>query len=129
MLWILIALLLAAIALVGYLLYRRRRSVPARTARRCWGKQFVVHDPEGSCAQARALNGRCLPLGQVPEVPLPGCTRSRCTCQLRDLVDRRSGWDRRSGKDRRSAIRFEDNADRRSGKERRGTHYDWRNTP
>ncbi len=102
--------------------------VPVGKARpqQYWGKQLIVTDPE-ACPPAREMAGMYFRNGTAPLLPLPGCTRARCTCELNSVTERRSGEERRSGVERREDARFGERPDRRTGRDRRKDkdHYPW----
>lgn len=95
-----------------------------------WGKRLIVPDPARACEAVRPLHGRCYALTHLPELPVKGCTRTDCECQLTPLIEHRTGSERRSGQERREDVRFDAPSDRRSGTDRRREdHYHWHYTP
>ncbi len=80
-----------------------------------WG---VKIDHPG-CPAAQKLQDRHFTFDEAPELPVPGCDSSDCTCQFKGLRDRRTGV-RRTHEDRRDEVRFDkDHPERRSPKGRR----------
>lgn len=77
------------------------------------GMIFPQPDP---CEAVCQLRGKTFPEGRIPALPVPGCDRGPCKCQVHHVVGRRRGPRRVQG-DRREDIRLED--DRRSGEDRR----------
>lgn len=49
-----------------------------------------------ACSAVRALAGQRLLSVDVPQIPLPDCDQSECTCRFMHHHDRRVGDDRRS---------------------------------
>lgn len=77
---------------------------------------------KGACEAIMKLRGRTFPEGKVPKVPVPGCDREHCECQVHEVVGRRRG-PRRVAVDRRSDVRFAE--DRRTGHDRREGGDTW----
>jgi hypothetical protein len=144
MVWIVIVLVVALVALLVYVLSskgRRSAEPPARAksamssppsrgqsapTQRYIGKRLIVPDPTVACVAVRELDGQCFALSQLPELPVKGRTSKNCQCRFDPLVERRSGKERRSGQERRDQIRFEETKDRRSGFDRRsGKSFQW----
>ena len=123
-------LLLAAIALlVVWLFYRRRgrieqeRPEPVKALGARASKFHAVSiqfDPD-ACAAAKEMAGRRFLATAAPQLPLPGCTASKCNCRFKHHDDRRSGRDRRNpfapGGSVIATGKF--HAEKRSGKDRR----------
>lgn len=78
---------------------------------------------KGACEAILKLRGRTFPDGRIPKVPVPGCDRERCECQVHEVVGRRRG-PRRVAVDRRGDVRFSE--DRRTGKDRREGADTWK---
>jgi hypothetical protein len=78
---------------------------------------------KGACEAIMKLRGRTFPEGRIPPVPVPGCDRERCECQVHEVVGRRRG-PRRVAVDRRGDVRFSE--DRRDGKDRREGADTWK---
>jgi len=78
-----------------------------------------------ACEAIMKLRGKTFPEGRVPKIPVPGCNRETCGCQVHEIVGRRRG-PRRIASDRRGDVRFKE--DRRSGKDRREGGDSWNNT-
>jgi hypothetical protein len=76
----------------------------------------------GACAAAQNLRGKTFEGAEVLKVPVPGCDRSRCECQIHAVVGRRRG-PRRVSQDRRTDVRF--SSERRSGSDRREGTETW----
>ena len=76
----------------------------------------------GACEAAQQLRGRTFEGAQIPRVPVPGCDRTQCDCQMHEVVGRRRG-PRRANADRRSDVRFAE--DRRTGDDRREGGEAW----
>lgn len=102
---------------------RARSSAPSPVPRAAVGEAWVDRFRGGmlfpqpdACEAACALRGKTFPEGKVPPVPVPGCDRARCDCQIHTVVGRRRG-PRRVHSDRREDIRMEE--ERRSGEDRR----------
>lgn len=76
----------------------------------------------GACEAAQKLRGKTFEGAQIPRVPVPGCDRTQCECQVHEVVGRRRG-PRRANADRRSDVRFA--GDRRTGDERREGGERW----
>ena len=77
---------------------------------------------KGACEAVMKLRGKTFPEGRVPKIPVPGCDREKCDCQVHEIVGRRRG-PRRISSDRRSDVRFKE--DRRGGKDRREGADTW----
>ena len=77
------------------------------------GMIFPQPDP---CAPVTLLRGKTFPEGRIPGIPVGGCDRGGCDCQVHTVVGRRRG-SRRMDPDRRDDLRI--NEDRRSGQDRR----------
>ena len=68
------------------------------------------------CDAVVLLRGKTFPEGRIPPIPVPGCDRETCQCQVHTVVGRRRS-PRRIRTDRREDVRMSD--DRRSGDDRR----------
>lgn len=68
------------------------------------------------CEAVVLLRGKTFPEGRIPPIPVPGCDRETCQCQVHTVVGRRRS-PRRVRIDRREDVRVSD--DRRSGDDRR----------
>ncbi len=68
------------------------------------------------CDAAVLLLGKTFPEGRIPSIPVPGCDRETCQCQVHTVVGRRRS-SRRIHIDRREDVRMSE--DRRSGEDRR----------
>ena len=68
------------------------------------------------CEAIGLLRGKTFPDGNIPSIPVPGCDRETCQCQMHTVVGRRRS-PRRVRIDRREDVRVSD--DRRSGDDRR----------
>lgn len=68
------------------------------------------------CDAVVLLRGKTFPEGRIPSIPVPGCDRETCQCQVHTVVGRRRS-PRRVRIDRREDVRMSD--DRRSGDDRR----------
>lgn len=82
----------------------------------------MVMPQKDSCQAIQRLRGRTLPADRVIEIPVNGCDRTACMCQLHRVVGRRRNI-RRSQADRRIDVRF--GTDRRSGRDRRKGDNTW----
>jgi hypothetical protein len=80
---------------------------------------------KGACEAIMKLRGKTFPEGRIPKIPVPGCDREKCDCQLHEIVGRRRG-PRRVKQDRRGDVRFKE--DRRKGKDRREGADTWTNS-
>jgi hypothetical protein len=76
---------------------------------------MLFPQPE-ACEAICRLRGRTFPEGKIPPIPVPGCDRGPCECQVHTVVGRRRG-PRRTQSDRRDDIRIDE--ERRSGSDRR----------
>jgi hypothetical protein len=76
-----------------------------------------------ACEAIMKLRGKTFPEGRIPRIPVPGCDREHCDCQVHEVVGRRRG-PRRINSDRRGDVRFKE--DRRSGKDRREGVETWK---
>jgi hypothetical protein len=85
------------------------------------GALFPQKDP---CEAILKLRGKTFPEGRIPRIPVPGCDRGECACQVHEIVGRRRG-PRRISTDRRGDVRFKE--DRRSGRDRREGVETWKN--
>lgn len=83
----------------------------------------VIFPQKDACEAVMKLRGKTWPEGRVPKLPLPGCGRESCECQVHEIVGRRRG-PRRISTDRRGDVRFKE--DRRSGKDRRQGVDTWK---
>jgi hypothetical protein len=102
---------------------RARATAPSPVPRTAAGEGHVDRFRGGmlfpqpdACEAVCELRGKTFPEGKIPPVPVPGCDRARCDCQVHTVVGRRRGA-RRVQSDRREDIRLDE--DRRSGGERR----------
>jgi hypothetical protein len=102
---------------------RARATAPSPVARAVPGEGFIdkfrggmLFPQPDACEAVCLLRGKTFLDGKIPSVPVPGCDRARCDCQVHTVVGRRRG-PRRVQSDRREDIRLED--DRRSGEDRR----------
>ncbi len=102
---------------------RGMATAPAPAPRQAPGQGYVdkfrggmVFPQPDACEAACALRGKTFPEGRVPRIPVPGCDREKCGCQVHTVVGRRRGPRRVQG-DRRDDIRLDE--DRRTGKDRR----------
>ena len=99
-----ILLLLVLGLLVAWLFYRQGLERPAtRQDRRIGsmrdsGEYHAVSIKPGAyaCTEANEISGQRFLAADAPEIPLPGCTSSRCECRFVHHTDRRTGKDRRS---------------------------------
>lgn len=144
--WILLAVLVAGavFALRGRASVASRR-LPARTGARAAGAALkatgrskppseAIDDyrgamlfPQKDCCEAiLKLRGRTFPRNTAPTIPVPGCDRESCGCQLHQVTGRRRG-PRRLVPDRRDDVRFTE--DRRTGKDRRSGVDIWKQNP
>jgi len=78
-----------------------------------------------ACEAALKARSRTFPAANRPQIPLSGCDRDSCSCELRDVGGRRRG-ERRVNADRRGEVRFGE--DRRKGKDRRAGADAWKRT-
>jgi hypothetical protein len=78
---------------------------------------------KGACEAIMKLRGRTFADGREPKIPVPGCDRERCECQVHEVVGRRRG-PRRVAVDRRNDVRFKE--ERRAGKDRREGADAWK---
>ena len=85
----------------------------------------VLFPQKGACEAIMKLRGRTFLEGSVPVIPVKGCDRGACDCQVHQVVGRRRG-PRRIQIERRADIRF--NEERRTGQDRRKGGDSW-NTP
>ncbi|MBK6289057.1 MAG: hypothetical protein IPF49_15755 [Gammaproteobacteria bacterium] len=69
-----------------------------------------------ACEAIAKLRGHTYADARIPKIPVPGCDRESCDCQLHPVTGRRRG-PRRVTTDRRDDVRFKD--DRRKGDDRR----------
>jgi len=76
----------------------------------------MVFPQPDACEAVCKLRGKTFPEGQVPAVPVAGCFRQRCDCQVHVVVGRRRG-SRRTNSDRREDLRIDE--ERRLGQDRR----------
>ncbi len=76
----------------------------------------MLFPQKDACDAIAKLRGHTYADARTPKIPVPGCDRERCDCQLHPLVGRRRG-PRRVTSDRRDDVRFKD--DRREGHDRR----------
>ena len=144
--WILLAVLVAGVvfALRGRSSAAPRK-LPARTGARAAGPapnatgrskppSEAIDDyrgamlfPQKDCCEAiLKLRGRTFPRNSAPTIPVPGCDRESCNCQLHQVTGRRRG-PRRLVPDRRDDVRFTE--DRRTGKDRRSGVDVWKQNP
>lgn len=85
----------------------------------------MLFPQKDACEAVIKLRGRTFPDGRIPRIPVPGCGRDKCDCQIHQVVGRRRG-PRRVATDRRDDVRFND--DRRNGKDRREGVDAWKRT-
>jgi hypothetical protein len=78
---------------------------------------------KGACDAIMKLRGKTFAEGRIPHIPVPGCGREKCDCQIHEVVGRRRG-PRRIAQDRRGDVRFVE--DRRDGKDRREGVETWK---
>ena len=98
------------------------RAKPAASALDAFQGCMVM--PQKDCCEAiQRLRGQTFPVDRVITLPVAGCDRASCECQLHRVVGRRRG-PRRVQTDRRSDVRFKE--DRRSGRDRRKGVDVWR---
>jgi hypothetical protein len=76
----------------------------------------MIFPQPDACEAVCKLRGKTFPEGQVPAVPVAGCFRQRCDCQVHVVVGRRRG-SRRTNSDRREDLRIDE--ERRLGQDRR----------
>jgi hypothetical protein len=86
----------------------------------------MLFPQKDACEAILALRGRTFAEGQVPALPVPGCDRESCGCQIHQVVGRRRG-PRRVYADRRGDVRFKE--DRRRGRDRREGADTWKQMP
>ena len=77
---------------------------------------------KNACEAIVKLRGKTFPEGRTPKIPVPGCDRETCECQVHEIVGRRRGA-RRISSDRRTDVRFKE--DRRKGRDRREGSPTW----
>lgn len=82
----------------------------------------MLFPQKDACEAIVKLRGRTYADARTPKIPVPGCDRERCDCQLQPVVRRRRG-PRRVKTDRRNDVRFKD--DRRQDHDRRGGADAW----
>lgn len=81
------------------------------------GFQGSMVMPQQDCCEAvLQMRGQLFPPDRTITVPVKGCDRPRCKCQIHRVAGRRRAA-RRSQPDRRGDVRFTE--DRRSGRDRR----------
>lgn len=81
------------------------------------GFQGSMVMPQQDCCEAvLQMRGQLFPPDRAITVPVRGCDRPRCRCQIHRVAGRRRGA-RRAQPDRRADVRFTE--DRRSGRDRR----------
>ena len=102
---------------------RARATAPSPVPRAAAGEGYIdkfrggmLFPQPDACEAACLLRGKTFSEGMIPSVPVPGCDRARCDCQIHTVVGRRRG-PRRVHSDRREDIRLDE--DRRSGQDRR----------
>jgi len=83
----------------------------------------MLFPQKDACEAIMKLRGRTFPESRIPSLPVPGCGREKCGCQIHEVVGRRRG-PRRIKSDRRNDVRFTE--DRRSGKDRREGVDTWK---
>ena len=76
----------------------------------------MVFPQPSPCDAVVLLRGKTFPEERIPSIPVPGCDRETCQCQVHTVVGRRRS-PRRVRIDRREDVRVSD--DRRSGDDRR----------
>ena len=98
-------------------------TAPPATPRQAAGQGYVdkfrggmIFPQPDPCEAVCQLRGKTFPEGRIPALPIPGCDRGPCACQVHQVVGRRRGPRRVQG-DRREDVRLDD--DRRSGGDRR----------
>ena len=82
----------------------------------------VLFPQKDACGAIAKLRGHIYADAGTPKIPVPGCDREHCDCQLHPVVGRRHG-PRRVTNDRRDDVRFND--DRRQGQDRREGANAW----
>lgn len=82
----------------------------------------MLFPQKDACEAISRLRGHIYADARTPNIPVPGCDRERCDCQLHPVSGRRHG-PRRVTNDRRDNVRFKD--DRREGRERREGADTW----
>lgn len=75
-----------------------------------------------ACEAAHRLRGKTFEAPEILRVPVTGCDRGQCQCQIHEVVGRRRSA-RRVMTDRRSDVRFA--SDRRTGPDRRKGGESW----
>jgi hypothetical protein len=142
MAWV-VAIILIAAAVIAFFWLKRRGTSDVPTLRagpqlepaadnpqpNYWGRKLVVPSPDVACEAAKALQGKCYPGSEGPDLPLSDCdAKMKCLCHYEPLPERRRE-ERRSGHDRREELRFDaDKPDRRSGTDRRASGHRWDTT-
>jgi hypothetical protein len=86
----------------------------------------MLFPQKDSCEAVLKFRGQTFPTASAPTVPVPGCGRESCSCQLHQVVGRRRG-PRRLIPDRRADVRFKE--DRRKGNDRRSGADTWKYNP
>ena len=84
----------------------------------------VLFPQKDACEAIMKLRGRTYLEGSIPVLPVKGCDRGACDCQVHQVVGRRRG-PRRVQIERRADIRF--NEERRVGHDRRKGGDSWNN--
>lgn len=100
-----------------------RRAVKRSTESVDQFRGVTVVPQADACAAALNARKRTFPAANRPQLPLSGCDRESCSCELRDVGGRRRG-ERRVSPDRRGEVRFGE--DRRKGKDRRAGADAWK---
>ena len=99
---------------------RENHSVAKRTKAPSEGPDLfrgvMLFPQKEACEAIAKLRGHTYADARIPKIPVPGCDRESCDCQLHPVVGRRGG-PRRVTTDRRDDVRFKD--DRRNGDDRR----------
>ncbi|MBT8085636.1 MAG: hypothetical protein HKN35_05050 [Woeseia sp.] len=97
-----LSIVIIATAIAGLLLYARSRKREPSTLRaipRDATNAFhavSVRPGLSSCAAARTVNGTRFLSAEAPQLPLPDCDETTCTCRFAHHNDRRANDDRRS---------------------------------
>ena len=95
---------------------------PAATPETDKFRGVTLFPQKEACEAIMKLRGKTYGPDRIPRLPVPGCGREKCDCQLHEVVGRRRGPRRIHG-DRRDDVRFKE--DRRNGKDRREGVETW----
>lgn len=132
-LYILIAIAAAPVGVFAFANWSRRRHLQRlkeeladwRRRRSYWGVRVIAGKGKSGCHAARDLQGRILPIGGAPPLPLARCGRGSCRCRYQPYPERRREQRRHSGI-RRDSIRFMPvEKERREPHDRRKTNRLW----